>query len=191
MINQILEVLKPYIWSVEETGSCILPYIKNSHDRDIIIITKTWEDRAAARKLYHSTFSLEERQQLKKRDNIDIIFNVYPDIIEHQIFFYLKHYIKPLEGYEKLSIEEDINIERYKSLLINFLPSVKMRENYENLKVWYHIYTVMCIIKHNSYDLTIEEQRNINILHDRKPEENNTRILLINNIIEEIEKWER
>lgn len=46
----------------------------------------------------------------------------------------------------------------------------------------------MCIIKHNSYDLTIEEQRNINILHDRKSEENDIRILLINNIIEEIEK---
>ena len=70
MIKQILEVLKPYVWSVEETGSCILPYIKNSHDKDIVIITKTWEDRAAASKLYRSAFSLEERRQLKKRDNI-------------------------------------------------------------------------------------------------------------------------
>ena len=189
-LDNIFQILEPYILSIEETGSYTLPYIKNPHDRDIIIITKTQRDRAAAVKLYKKSFSIEERRQFKKENHIDIVFNSYPDIIDDRVYLYLTHYIKPLEGYEKMSIERPINTELYKSLIARDYSEIKEWEDYKNYKIWYHFYTGLCIIKHNSYELTEEEKNNINILHDLKAEENDKRLSLIEEIIEEIQSWQ-
>ena len=64
---------------------------------------------------------------------------------------------------------------------------LKILDNKYNHKYFYHIYTSLCILKHNSFELTKEEINNINILHDRKEEDFNIRKQLIDQIIQEVE----
>ena len=47
----------------------------------------------------------------------------------------------------------------------------------------------MAIIKNNSYNMSDEQKRIINILHDQKEEEKEMRKQIIDNLIQEVESW--
>ena len=93
------------------------------------------------------------------------------------------------------------NIEETKEELIkscNRLLTIKNKKlkdvdaNYfkYKIKIWYHIYTMLCYVKNNSYDLTEEQIKNINILHDREEKDIEKRIKLIDEITKEIKAWQ-
>ena len=188
MVQDFIELIKPYCLSIEETGSKVNPYIRNKHDTDLIAIVADEEEKSNIIALTH--YNLQNKRQLRE-NKIDIKIKIKEDNLSNTIFAYMSHFIQPIEGYEKLTIEVPINELLIKQNIINYIQYLKEKElNFYKQKSFYHIYTSICIMKHNSYDLTEEEINNINILHDREEEKNEIRKQLIDSILEESSLWQ-
>lgn len=188
MIKDFIELIKPYCLSIEETGSKVNPYIRNKHDMDLIVIVSNEENKS---KIIHLIYHNALYKRQLREGQWDIKINFDPDDLSKSVFGYLSHFVQPIEGYEKLTIEVPIDEQLIKQNTINYIRHLQEKNlDFYKQKSFYHVYTSICIMKHNSYNLTEEEINNINILHDRKEEDYEIRKQLIDNILEEVSLWQ-
>lgn len=195
MKKEILQLLELFyinnqhlIISIYLGGSIVCPFIKNSHDIDIIILSKldiSYDDwHSLQQSIIHlrskcaeidPTVALLLRHQesfiywVTQKDDTKVPTKdrFYP------VWIYLANYMQNLFG-------EDI-ISQFKDYIIwedadNYLQSAKylietqiepyLKANNKLLKKVYHILVGLYFIENKAYDLTEEQIQNINYLHD-------------------------
>lgn len=193
-LSSLISLVRDQIKSVEVVGSYANPYIKDSQkDYDINIYFETKKDREDACKLFYRDFSLQSLREM----GIDLHFVDKTLDVSNKVYVYQTMFIQPILGYERVLPKIDIlqDIPHTKKVIKSLLDFTRRKEQetgypmYAN-KYWYHAYTELCIITNNSYDLVEEQIDNINLLHDRKEEDQNTRKELIDEMIKEIELWQ-
>lgn len=186
-LDSIIQTYKDHIKSVYIVGSKSVKFINNPSDFDVVIITNN--DYKELKQLMQKDVG-----DIRKTDNIDVHVCDEEFFINHahwhhpfcQLYYGSMLNIKDILSNKDFT-KNDITL-RYKGLTESkFLKEHNMTRN---LKQWYHIYAVLCYLKNNSYELTEEQIKNINILHDRKQEENDERLNLVDEIIKEIELWQ-
>ena len=195
-MNEIFNLLKEHFLYAKLSGSRCFSFISNPHDYDIIIISKDEESRAECMRLYRKTYVVRD---IFKEYHLDFHFRSlnreemlldtpYPYLTLKTEIIYsnsdeFKSEEKPVDYL--LNYESQI-IKNYKEKL----QSKTSKETKLNNKFWYYAYTTLCILKNKSSELSEEQIENINILHDRKEEDIEKRMELIDDIIKEIESWQ-
>ncbi len=188
LIDDIIEFSKPYIISVEEGGSRSSPYIRNPKDNDIVLVV---EDENKKAELVRDLYNRFKRQDMRN-ENLDLKIRVYPNDLSNRVYWYTGNFNKPLEGFVKQTKNIPISEKIIKQVCINYLEHIKKcNVNFYKQKPFYHVYTSLCVLNHNSFELTEEEIDNINILHDRKEEDFETIKKLIDEMVEEIQSWQQ
>jgi len=192
--NTIYNILEKFysshaneIHSIFITGSFCSPYISNPHDVDYVIVWNTTTDR------HNNIPNIISLQREVKNCNVnynglnryvDWYYNV-PNIRKRiPIYSYLYKYVQVIFGNERI---ENINIITNKELLI---PSItEVIEAAHNQKWFYHILIDLYILSNQSYDLSPEQQTNVQWVHDN-PDSPETEILY-NWALEELNKYKK
>lgn len=188
LIDDIIEFSRPYIISVEKCGSKVNPYIKNPKDNDIVLIVENEEKKT---KLVSDLYNNFKRQNMRN-EYLDLKIRVCPNDLSSYVYWYLSNYHEPFDGFVKQTKNISISEKIIKQACINYLEHIrKCKVDFYKQKPFYHVYASLCILKHNSFELTEEEIGNINILHDRKEEDIETIKKLIDEMIEEIQSWQQ
>ena len=191
-VKEIGDYLKDNIEYISVGGSRMLPFIRNPKDYDIIIVCKDKPNLEEAIRLFKLKYNKEELRE----SFIDTHFRTLEQgkvSLLDSVYCYLLYYEK---AEQEQILKESLTIDKIKENVINRYSRFKAaRERKANLslydsKLWYYMYTSICIINNNSYELTEEQIDNINILHDRKEEDIEVRKQLIDTMIEEIEEWQ-
>lgn len=173
LLNLWLPIIKDGLISIELSGSSVLPWIKAPADKDIIFIYETSEK---ARKAHSNLLKAKEIFYLPRSEPMDLHFKTSHLLLDVSscIYGYETHFSIPYLNFKSLLDKIDIltnGKENYIQNLKKYYLFIKSREqrNLDNykLKQWYHIYTGLCILDNNSYNLTEEQIQNINILHDK------------------------
>ena len=189
-IEEIYNVLKDHICYMKMGGSRILPFIDHPHDYDVIVVCEDSNSaKEASRLLRESGY---DKKELIKEYQLDIHFQTIEQAqtqILDNVYSYLLHFGEDIEEEEKVDVLE--NIPRIRNAIINRYNRLKNNSfiSLYDSKIWYYIHTAMCIINNESYELTAQQIENVNVLHDRKPEDLELRQDLINGMMEEIESW--
>ena len=188
LIDDIIEFSKPYIIGAEKCGSKTNPYIRNPKDIDVVLIVADEDKRIELIRALYSHFN---RQDIRD-EYLDLKIRVYPNDLSDRIYWYLSNFHEPFDGFTKQTKNILIDEISIKKTIIHFLENIKKYnvDLYEK-KYFYHVYASLCILKHNSFELTEEEINNINILHDRKEEDFETIKKLIDEMLEEIQSWQQ
>ena len=196
VVTKIIEILRPfneYIWYVKYGGSRRFSFINNPSDYDIIVICKNLEDKHICVRSFYKQYSVEELRQQYKIDFHfilqeweDIFMLMYPLSHKNIIYKTVEYSFKEKNLNDVLKQKQQVFI-LYKEKIKRALLRSPIHYKY---KMWYEIYSTLCIYKNNSFQLTEEQIENINILHDRKEEDFDKRVALINTIIEEISNTE-
>lgn len=185
ILNELLSSLD-YI-SCYIVGSSISSFIINKGDIDIVIITESGD---------RNIIPIDIRKNLRKNYNLDIHV-CDKDFFTKNIHWhstFMQHY-----SGEDMSSEITLplnNIEYTKQELVKRCKKLnherleQFKDSVYKVKIWYHLYVILCYIHNNSYELTEKQIENINILHDRKEEDLDKRKELIDNLVKEIESWQ-
>lgn len=192
-----LEILDYLIKNIENKvniyilSSSTIKYIANPRDIDICIVIdepdkeKFWDLK---RKIYRDLkikFNYHEYNLCIK------ILNKETFIKNNLFYGYNLHYCILYNEKDNLNIEytlKDIikNEFIFKEEAIKYLKTFCFDyKQISQMKEWYHIYIVKSIIENNSYDLTEEQIKNVNILHDIKEED----LLIRKELISECINW--
>ena len=206
-ITEIINTLQGHFLYTYLSGSRVLDYINSPSDYDIIFVCKNLEDRKECIDLFRANYNIRE---LYKQYNLDIHIvtttydslysycRLYPHnfLTGNEVYELLKQYMpEQIDLQQFLELEPSIKA-HYKANITKLLsPPEVVHINREQdyiykCKLWYIIYTNMCIFKNKSAELTDIQIENINILHDRKKEDFNKRKELIDSIIEEMNTWQ-
>jgi len=162
LIDEILELISNECVSVELWGTRVLPYIQNKHDWDVaFVFSSLLKKEQAVAKLPHSINEY-------RKAGLCLHFHTTHIKEDTLIYAYQCHYVQSLKGYEiKTPL---VNILDIKEEYLDFLQveayKLSQASYCYRAKIWYHIYTDLCILYNNSYELTEEQIKNINILHD-------------------------
>lgn len=181
-IIEIKNFLKDKVEQVKLGGSRALSFINNPKDYDLIVVCKDEETRQEVKNLFKNQYDTKD---LITNYNIDIIFRTTNRDSEaaNSIYPYIWHYSEP-------DVMAVIDFEKLRETIVNRCYKFEEEKNYHYaFKLWYYVYITMCIIKNNSYDLTEEQIENVNILHDRREEDLETRKQLIDEMMSEVIKW--
>jgi len=188
-IDLFYEKVKDNVCAIVLCGSRTLPYIVNSRDIDILIITENLDKMH----LWVESMRTDEtvrkmRKQLREEYGVSMMSGTIEALNTRLLYF---SYIP----YTVLFGEMNLNIPDIRARADEYKQVCKTRfeqcmSDYENdhdlyhLKSFYHIYTGMRMIQNGYvYDLTEDDIDNINILHDCEDE---NRILAL---VEEIRNW--
>lgn len=179
-LNELHTKYKDDIIDIELGGSQTNPYIQNPHDVDVILVLKNdskLEFDVHEESVYFG-FNVLTRKQ-----NVNVLDFVWA---------YEFKWRKSLLFENPISANCDIleNKKEYIQAIKRRVGEMLKIKTFYRLKHWYHIYTGLCIIKNNSYDLTEDQIRTINLLHDEK-EDNLERKAVIDSLIEEVNSYGR
>lgn len=169
------------------SGSICYPFIHNTKDIDIFFIVKEKKSKIEYYNLFLQ-FGIDIRE-LHLQKKIDLHF-VTLESVNTRLFVWQNRYIKILYNPTNIKLENDVF--KYKNNILSIFKSRLLELRLKEIlwKEWYYIYTTLCFLKNNSYTLTEEQIKNINILHDRKKEDSKQRLELKSEIIKEIELWQ-
>lgn len=187
ILKNIFSTIENHCAAIYLGGSRVDPVIDNAHDYDCICFAKPshYHDLAVSLKKvgFKPEIAGEEKSQstLKQayqRNNIDLNLDLL-DISQMRSytfniidwFAYLDHYMikfigedvcpKPdLLGADKAAYLKDLKLKAVE------LSSKDWSEHPSRNKRWYHILRGVYILLNNSYEVTEEQKREINILHD-------------------------
>ena len=203
MIEQILhdiyEKLKDKVLYVTFSGSKAYPFLKNTHDLDVIFVVANQDDKRICLDRYIRNFNIKEITQTY---HLDIHFAI--ESYDKTYYIIQNHYAEKYWPYENLdfprcnySFNLETDKEKLKEMIVSVYNHVKeIHErrtdiNIYNSKKWYHIYLCLCILHNDSFDLTEEQIDNINILHDIIDlSTKEQRKQLIDEMISEVEQWQ-
>lgn len=155
MDKELIEKYASLINSVYLTGSFVVPWIENSHDRDYVIFVNNIRDARIA-DLY------KEKQKdecflcttVEKKQN--------PRIFSYERYFEQIQYgdFVESEGYFIFDHEDE-----YKQCLVDN----GIGKPYDTrFKFWYHILTGIYLLDNGEYELTDEQIANVRLCHDKQ-----------------------
>ncbi len=149
-----LKRFEPWLLSVARTGSTILPWINNPHDVDYVFYVT---DR-------RNTLQLVELLNLRPKDECWFVAELH-NLNCTRLYAYEYPFMRPLFGTEfpKYDLFEHVN--EYKQVLIN---QGLARQCIDGSKFWYHVLTGIYMLDNETYELTDEQIKNINLCHDRQ-----------------------
>jgi len=185
------ELLDEFLSSIDYiscyfVGSSTVPFINNKHDIDIVVIV----DKENKKRLDKNKLSMFRQSGL---DVHLVDMNLFTKFV-HWNNLFAKHYSGDnLDNDTSMPLKD---IDNTKKSIVQTYNRLKDEDcsNHINhiykIKLWYHIYTLLCYLKNDSYELTEEQIENINILHDREEKDIEKRRKLIDDMIKEIESWQ-
>lgn len=155
MDKELIEKYASLINSVYLTGSFVVPWIENSHDRDYVIFVNDIRDARIA-DLY------KEKQKdecflcttVEKKQN--------PRIFSYERYFEQIQYgdFVESEGYFIFDHKDE-----YKQCLVDN----GLGKPYDTrFKFWYHILTGIYLLDNGEYELTDEQIANVRLCHDKQ-----------------------
>lgn len=190
ILRNIFSIVEPHCAAIYLGGSRVDPVIDNAHDYDCICFAKPshyYDLSVLLKKVgFKSEIEGEEKaqstlKQVYQRCNIDLNLDLL-DISQMRSynfntidwFAYLDYYMikftgedvcpRPdLLGKDKAAYLKDLKLKAVE------LYSKDWSEHPSRNKRWYHILRGVYILLNNSYDVTEEQKREINILHDLTP----------------------
>ena len=175
LINEIKEYLKDKSICIKDGGSWVIPFITQPKDFDLIV----WCENISETRTYYLT-------KYKGIKGVSVFFKDSSYNEDDSIYFFYPYYWGEVTEFDTTKSD------KYKQILKDRV--VKFRKDssidshllkYES-KFWYYLYIGKCIIDNESYELTDEQKSNVNLMHDRKEEDFETRKSLIDNLEEEI-----
>lgn len=195
IVNEIINSLREYMLYAKIGGSSCFKSINNKHDYDIIIVSKDNETKMKCMSLFRKNYDVLDLA-LNRHIDIHFISKDMEDLHLLQNPFY-KYLLKDslLTDYEVNDIDINYILERRNQTISNLKERILSNElmetdkRYER-KIWYRTYLTLCIYKNKSFELTEEQIKNINILHDRNEKDIEIRTKLIDDMIKEIETWQ-
>lgn len=174
-------------------GSRVDPVIDAAHDYDYICFPKPHCRHFLVNKLkklgFKSRGSLNALTR-KKDNSIDLTFDIsqmrVPPYNKIDWFSYLDCLMTKFIG-EEVCPKTDIIVEHRNAFLKDLKEKAKLISNgtITNQKRWYHILRGIYILKNGSYEVSDEQRKEINILHDLTPGWEKVRdktIQLLNNL---------
>lgn len=191
-IKDYYEHVKENCLIVFKTGSCLLSYLDFYRDIDYVFLYDTEEHAQQAKIYFKSLYNIID---IHKNKRIDIHFRSlekYLDIWgftnEIKIIIGNKDIKTKLPDLFKDTIKaKEFIIETITKNKSLYIKNPRMK--FYNMKSWYYLYRIYSILKNNSYELTNEQKRIINILHNVKEEDKEMRKQIIDNLIQEVESW--
>lgn len=189
-INELWDYLheKYNCISIFIAGSYLLPYIKNKHDIDLFV---TFDTSFKLRDIRSDEYVIKIRDEIKQKYNAMLMIR-YHDTINVRDTFMISYtspyYAKnALFGTNNL-IEYDVLSNKIKYIkefysYLDYYDSLNPDTDLYLYKRLYHIITGMYMFQNNSYDLTEEQIKNINIIHDCQDKDK------ILELYSEIKKW--
>lgn len=163
LITDLYNFMQPYCKAIYLGGSHVDKYIKNYHDIDLICFGELPIDMCHIRRrigIY------QQRHEINK--NIDLIQVRNKLNEEHDYGSYINKMMIKLIG-EDIQFNFDI-INKDRQEYINILKeTVKKLEvgKIKNQKRWYQVARGLFILQNNSYDLTDEQAKIVNEIHDQ------------------------
>lgn len=162
IVTQLYDFLQPYCIAIYLGGSICENIIEKSHDIDIICFSDL------PREMYNIRRDIQKF--LKEYDvptDYDFIQVRTKQREEHAYGSYINKKMVKLIGEDidfKFDVINDNRIE-YIQILKDTVEKI-LSGKIKNQKRWYQIYRGICILVNNSYEVTTEQKREINILHD-------------------------
>lgn len=175
ILNKNWNDLEQYCCAIYKGGSRVDPIINNPHDYDYICFAKDLQRHHLLRKLYKLDLKIvgsknnKKIMHVKSNQQLDTDFSqirVYP-YTQITWFSYLDILMEKAIGEDVCPKTDVINEHR-----AEFLNELKKKMNLlingtiRNQKRWYHLLRGAYILQNNSYEVTSEQKREINILHD-------------------------
>ena len=161
--NKIFQILQPYCTAIYLGGSMTQSYINNPHDVDFICFADNEINRMKMVFLLRRYISKHKDEFSNEEDRIQTRHREYE---EHAYGSYVHKDMQLLCG-KPVEFKFDI-LGKDRKEYINILKNAK----FKNPKRLYQLYRGYLIIKKNSYDLTSEEIKKINLLHDNIADDN-------------------
>ena len=160
--EQLYFSLQPYCIAIYLGGSLCEDIVENPHDVDFICFSKTPREMNDLRRgiyQYTKNASLPEVYDFIQVRNTQNEERAYGSYINKKMI--------RLIG-EELIFNFDVlgkDRQEYTRILQSTVSDLSQGK-IANPKRWYQIYRGVCILLNNSYDITPEQKREINILHD-------------------------
>lgn len=176
-IEAIFQLIEPYCAAVYYGGSRVDPVINNPHDYDYICFTKPLYKYGLLQCLrknnLRATLSTKTKKTTQKVHEVSKEFladfsqvRAFP-YTQITWFSYLDVLMIKLKGEDvcpKTDVIKEHRLEFLRCLYekATLLKTGKMR----NQKRWYHLLRGVYILQNNSYEVTEDQRKEINILHD-------------------------
>ena len=158
--------------AIYKGGSRVDPIIENPHDYDYICFAKPLHRHRILTKLYGLGFrhprSAQEQPNSDSTTSLIDLSQVRPfPYTQITWFSYLDILMEKLIG-EDVCPKTDIITEYRRAFLVALKDKTNLLLNntIKNQKRWYHILRGVYILINNSYEVTEQQQKEINTLHD-------------------------
>ena len=170
-IVQYFEQIKSNCNAIYLGGSRIDPVIDNPHDYDFICFAKPLKMHILPAQLEQLGFPQQDgTDRTKLKTLLDMTqIRQYP-YNEIDWFSYLDHLMIKVVGDDVCPDTDIINTNRQDFLKdLRYKAECLLTEWCNYPKRWYHILRGVYILMNNSYEVTEEQKKEINILHDLTP----------------------
>ena len=160
--EKVFPFLQPHCVAIYLGGSVCEGIIEDNHDLDFICFSRTPVEMCRIRQCLGKYIA---HNDVPAECDFIQIRNTQKE--EQDYGSYINKKMIKLVG-EDISFEFDVidtHREKYKQILIDTVNKLLTGE-IKNQKRWYQILRGAYILANNSYDLTVEQKREINILHD-------------------------
>lgn len=167
-IKHVFSLIEDCCVAIYLGGSRVDPIIENPHDYDYICFAKHLKLATLIDKLNKLGFKQQDgTEATKPKTLLDLTQIRYYPYDQINWFSYLDHYMIKIIGDDVCTDLDIINRYRKDYLLDLKDKANKFLNTWTNAsKRWYHILRGVYILLNNSYDVTEEQKREINILHD-------------------------
>lgn len=167
-IKYVFSLIEDCCAAIYLGGSRVDPVIENPHDYDYICFAKHLKLATLIDKLNKLGFKQQDgTEATKPKTLLDMTQIRYYPYTQINWFSYLDHYMIKIIGDEVCNNLDIINKYRKDYLLELKDKAHKLLNIWTNAsKRWYHILRGVYILLNNSYDVTEEQKKEINILHD-------------------------
>lgn len=156
-IEYLINKYSLYIKRIYKTGSSVLPWITNSHDKDYIIWVEAFPDIRG-----FELFAEKPKDECWFLETEDSKLNP-------KIYSYQKMFEEVL--YDDMSPETKYDIfvnDEYKQYITKYALGKPYTPQY---KWWYHILTGIYLLDNGEYKITEEQAKNIQLCHDKQMSE--------------------
>ena len=169
-LQPLYDVVKNYCIGIVLIGSYVLPWIRNKHDIDVLVIFK---DNMKYDLLTCYSENIALIRELQAQGITPLIRDFDRLLNQERCYVYENNFCIKLFESEPFNTSFDIFNKRYVNILkANFeYVSNEYQDKNQIPKFLYHILTGIYMIQNNSYELTEEQIENINIVHDMEDTE--------------------
>lgn len=185
-LENIWNIIKDHCKCIILTGSYIIPYIKNKHDIDIVYIYDNASNAMWIRRQFRENEELKNiKNFLKDKYNIAIFGSSWESELVYRPILYLcrnavvlfgewdKEAVKAIDAINNQDLFKNKTRDLYKRFFDDYIEKGIVDKNI------YHVLTCKYFCDNNSYELTEEQIKNLNIVHDELEEDYNIREKLL------------